>query len=73
MEQFNIPWQIQTRMLAQDLTKEEVCEKVGINKRMFYLSITGRQKFSIDLVKKLAAVLNCGMEDLLAGIPETYK
>lgn len=73
MSQFDIPWQVQVRMLAKELTKEEVCEKLGINKRTFYLSITGRQQFNLELVKKLADVLDCAMEDLLEEIPSKYK
>mgnify|MGYP003628418349 FL=1 len=72
MDQEAIIWQIKARMQAKSVSKEKLYE-VGIKKRTWYLVSTGRQKISLDLIKKLASVLKCKMEDLLIKIPTIYK
>ena len=72
MESRHIIWQLKARMLGKELTKEDLCERCELNKRTFYLISTGRQGFSIELLKKISSALECSMEDLTAPIPQEY-
>lgn len=67
-----IAWQVQVRMLARGISKEDMCHMLGVNKRKLYLSLTGRQEFNLDLVSKIAQVLQCKIEDLLEAVPPKY-
>lgn len=67
-----VTFNIIARLCARDMKKEDLCEAIGIKKRTLYLVLSGRQKYSIELMGKICAYFECTMEELMESIPEQY-
>lgn len=66
-------WQIQARLAARKMSRNAFADKAGVSARTLYLSMAGRQDFTLDVLVKCAKYFGCTMEDLLQPIPSDYQ